>query len=197
MYFCSIAGNWEAVAVWIEAVALVAIFTLDLSEFRRQGKERKEQHDETIKQMKIMEKQADATVESVQLLQKQWNEEHRRELTRAITILEDISYQALFWRDITDNKWGSINRASAIVPPDADVVVIQAGRFSNDLRDDVRNTFRTLANVDYQISRFYSVDHPSYREPKFMQDAHVNLKNAEGSLSQLISAFKQKEALLS
>jgi len=184
----------EPVAVWIEAVALVAIFGLDFSEFRRQGKDRKEQHDETIKQMQIMEKQASATFGSFQLLQERWNEERRRELIRAIAVLDDIRYQTLLWRDITDNKWGTVNRATPILPPDADIVVIEAGRHSKALRDEVRKTFRTLSNAEYQIGRYYSVDLANYRDDSLMQGAHAHIKNAEGSVSRIIGTFEQIEA---
>jgi hypothetical protein len=53
--------KYEAVAVWIEGLALVAIFFLDWREFERQGREREEQHEETLAQMAAMQRQADGT----------------------------------------------------------------------------------------------------------------------------------------
>jgi hypothetical protein len=58
-------ANWlrayESLAIWLEGIALVAIFFLDWREYQRQGKEREEQHKETLEQMKIMERQMLAT----------------------------------------------------------------------------------------------------------------------------------------
>ena len=54
----------EWLALWLEGLALVAIFGLELAEYKRQGQERKDQHDESVKQMKIMQSQADALVNS-------------------------------------------------------------------------------------------------------------------------------------
>jgi hypothetical protein len=50
----------ESLAIWLEGVALVAIFGLELAEYKRQGQERKEQHDESAAQMKIARDAADA-----------------------------------------------------------------------------------------------------------------------------------------
>ena len=49
--------NHEALAVWLEGIALVLILFLDWTELRNQHQERKEQHDETAAQMDIWRKQ--------------------------------------------------------------------------------------------------------------------------------------------
>jgi hypothetical protein len=49
---------WETIAVWVEAVALTAIFGLDFWEYRKQGKDRIEQHKETVAQMEVMQRYA-------------------------------------------------------------------------------------------------------------------------------------------
>jgi hypothetical protein len=51
----------EFIAIWLEGVALVAIFFLDWREYRKQGADRIEQHRESIEQMRIMQSHADAT----------------------------------------------------------------------------------------------------------------------------------------
>jgi hypothetical protein len=56
--------NQQSLALWLEGIALVAIFILELVEYKRQGQERKDQHDESVAQMKIMQSQADALVNS-------------------------------------------------------------------------------------------------------------------------------------
>ena len=50
----------EALALWLEGIALVLIFGLELVEFKRQGQERKDQHKESVEQLAIMQSQADA-----------------------------------------------------------------------------------------------------------------------------------------
>ncbi len=55
------ATNEQSIAIWLEGVALVAIFVLELKEYRRQGRERVGQHRESAAQMAIMQSQADAT----------------------------------------------------------------------------------------------------------------------------------------
>jgi len=53
-------SNHEWLAIWLEGVALVAIFFLDWREYKRQGRERTEQHEESAAQLAIMQSQADA-----------------------------------------------------------------------------------------------------------------------------------------
>lgn len=71
--------KYESVAVWVEGLALVAIFWLDWWEYRRQGRERLkqdqeriEQHKETSAQMDIWRKQihADRVAEIFSVLRK-------------------------------------------------------------------------------------------------------------------------------
>jgi hypothetical protein len=50
----------ESLALWLEGLALVAIFGLELKEYRRQGADRIAQHKESADQMAIMQSQADA-----------------------------------------------------------------------------------------------------------------------------------------
>jgi hypothetical protein len=50
----------NSVALWVEGIALVLIFGLELKEYKRQGRERIQQHEESAAQMAIMQGQADA-----------------------------------------------------------------------------------------------------------------------------------------
>src|SRR5260221_14632720 len=56
----------QSLAVWIEGGALVAIFWLELKEYRRQGVDRAEQHRETLKQFEIMESHAIAAKDNAE-----------------------------------------------------------------------------------------------------------------------------------
>ena len=60
--------KYESIAIWLEGIALVALFFLDWLEYRRQGAERIEQHRESVAQMKIMQSHADATKASADAL---------------------------------------------------------------------------------------------------------------------------------
>jgi hypothetical protein len=50
----------EPIAIWLEGLALVAIFGLELAEYKRQGRERRAQHEESVTQMTIARDAADA-----------------------------------------------------------------------------------------------------------------------------------------
>jgi len=55
---------WETIGVWVEAIALIAIFVLDWKERKENRKERKEQHEETYAQLQAAQSQADASKKS-------------------------------------------------------------------------------------------------------------------------------------
>lgn len=59
-------ANGQSIAIWLEGIALVAIFILELVEYRRQGRDKKEQHEEWVKQMAVMQSQADAAKASAE-----------------------------------------------------------------------------------------------------------------------------------
>src|ERR1700743_2338796 len=60
----------EHVAIWLEGIALVAIFGLDFFERKSQEVERKQQHEETIEELRISRAQAKATVRAAEAASK-------------------------------------------------------------------------------------------------------------------------------
>lgn len=60
--------NQQSLAIWLEGLALVAIFGLELKEYKRQGRERKEQREESAAQIKIAQDSADAAKASADAL---------------------------------------------------------------------------------------------------------------------------------
>lgn len=64
--FCWLRTNEQSIAIWLEGVALVAIFVLELKEYKRQGRERIEQQRESVAQMAIMQSQADAAKDAAE-----------------------------------------------------------------------------------------------------------------------------------
>src|SRR5882672_9465460 len=65
---CEILWPWlqasEPIAVWLEAIALIAIFFLDWKERKENRREQMRQHEETIAQLDIARSQAEATKKS-------------------------------------------------------------------------------------------------------------------------------------
>ena len=62
--------NWfktyEFIAIWLEGIALVAIFILDWRERRDQRTDREQQHKETLAQLQVSQKQLEASLEQVE-----------------------------------------------------------------------------------------------------------------------------------
>jgi hypothetical protein len=58
--------NQQSLAIWIEGLALVAIFGLELKEYKRQGRDRVEQQRESAAQMKIAQDAANAAKASAE-----------------------------------------------------------------------------------------------------------------------------------
>jgi|SRR5579859_7198743 len=56
--------TYESIAIWLEGIALVAIFVLDWKERKDQRKDREEQHKETLAQLNVSQAQADALINS-------------------------------------------------------------------------------------------------------------------------------------
>src|SRR5712664_1633464 len=55
---------WETIGIWLEAIALIAIFFLDWNERKENRKERRDQHEETAAQLLVAQRQAEATKNS-------------------------------------------------------------------------------------------------------------------------------------
>ncbi len=56
--------KYESIAIWLEGIALVAIFILDWKQRKDQRKDREEQHRETLAQLNVSQAQADALINS-------------------------------------------------------------------------------------------------------------------------------------
>lgn len=195
-------GLWfsahEWLAIWLEGVALVFIFGLDYMNRRDARQDRKEQQEETSRlirasrsQAYAARQQADFASESLNLLKRQAEEQQLRELWRVLPLLDDVQAQVQYWLGLfSDQKWNSIETASKILPVDSSIVMIQAARHSNELWTEVRETFRTISNAEYQIDRYYSQDRPAYRQQHLITVAHENLKKAEPKLTLIVDKFR-------
>src|ERR1700739_4766920 len=187
----------EYVAVWGEGIALILIFGLDYINRRDERRDKKQQHEETQKQLGILSKQANAAkeqadfaFESLNLLKRQTQDQQLRQLWRVLPILDDVQSQVQYWLNLfDDNKWNAVNKASRLMPVDASSVWIQAGRQSNELWGEVRDAFRLVSKADYEIDRYYAEARVTYRQDSLIKAAHVNLKNAEPMLTRIVNAF--------
>jgi hypothetical protein len=56
--------KYESLAIWLEGIALVAIFVLDWKNRTDQRKDREGQHEETLAQLNVAQAQADALINS-------------------------------------------------------------------------------------------------------------------------------------
>jgi hypothetical protein len=188
----------EHVAVWLEGAALIFIFGLDYFNRLDEGIEQNRRREETLTQLRALnlqaeaaKRQADSSSESLHLLKMQAQEQQLRELWRVLPILDEIQGQMRYWKNLFDeNRWNSVNEATRIMPVDSSIVVIQAGRHSNELWIEVRETFQMITKADYQISQFYLQDNPGYRQNSLITAAHGNLRNAEPKLTGIVDAFK-------
>ncbi len=198
--FCWFKRN-EHVALWLEGVALVFIFALDYINRLDETEKHEEQHKETLDQLTLLrqqaeatKKQADSSSESLHLLKTQAQEQQLRELWRVLPILDDIQSQMKFWRTLFDeNRWNAVNEASRIMPVDSSTVLIQAARHSNELWNDVRETFRAITNADSQIARYYGQPNPAYRQESLIREAHANLRDVEPRITEIVRVFAEFE----
>ena len=55
---------WETIAVWLEAIALIAIFFLDWKVRKENRQDQQRQHDETAAHLRVAQSQAEATKKS-------------------------------------------------------------------------------------------------------------------------------------
>src|SRR5260370_30360471 len=152
---------------------------------RDERRDKKEQDEETQKQLGILSKQANAAkeeadfaLESLNLLKDQSQEQQLRELWRVLPILDDMQGQVQYWLSLfDDNKWNAVNKASKIMPTDSSSVLIQAARHSNELWKEVREVFPLGSNADYQRDRYYAEERVAYRKESLIKAARTNLKN--------------------
>lgn len=57
---------WDTIGIWVEAIALIAIFFLDWNERKENRKERQAQHEETAAQMAVSQKQVELSQDQVE-----------------------------------------------------------------------------------------------------------------------------------
>jgi hypothetical protein len=190
-------SNHEWLAIWLEGIALVAIFIWDRFDSA-------EQHKQTLAQLKISQgqvaeairaadaakTQAESSLKSVQLFKLQTQEQQLRELWRVLPILDDIRAKTRYWLNIfSENRWNGLTEATRIMPADSSTVLIQAARHSSELWTEVREAFQMLTNADLELTRYYSQPNPANRSPSLIAAAQDNIGNAEPKLTHIAGAL--------
>src|SRR5258708_7388704 len=150
-------NDWAAIATMVNGVTVVVLVVVNILYVRtanRQTQAALTQAQAALAQAKEGQRQADSASESLRLLKAQLSDQSHRELVRAISILDEVQNEVMFWTGITDNKWGMAPANVNLLPDDSTIVLLQAGRISLELRKEVGETFRMIANANYQIPEF-------------------------------------------
>jgi hypothetical protein len=127
--------KYESLAIWLEGIALVAIFVLDWKNRADQRKDREEQHEETVAQLKVSQAQADALI----------NSERAWVMAELVPICEKFSDG--YWRRRVGTGWATLS----------DTEILKGEYLKHSLK--FINMGRTPAHVlRYQIGYSREVD---------------------------------------
>jgi hypothetical protein len=91
-----------SVATWVVGIALVLIFGLELKEYKRQGRDKKEQREDWLKQMAIMQSQADALV----------NSERAWVIAELLPVC--VKFSDGFWRRPAGGGWAALSEEEVL-----------------------------------------------------------------------------------
>jgi hypothetical protein len=185
-------ADWAAIATIVNGITVVLLVGVNILYLKSANK----QVQAALAQAKEGQRQADAASESLRLLKAHSSEQSHRDLVRAIAILDEVNLSAMFWSNITDNKWGMAPPVVKLLPEDWSLILLQAGKVSSELRKEVLESFRMVANAQYQISSFLSLP-VNYRNDQLMPPAHLNLVNAMPKLVHVMAMLEQAENQLS
>jgi hypothetical protein len=94
--------KYESLAIWLEGIALVAIFVLDWRNRADQRRDREEQHEETVAQLKVSQAQADAIM----------NSERAWVMAELIPICE--KFNDGYWRRRVGNGWTTLSEEEIV-----------------------------------------------------------------------------------
>ena len=185
-------SDWAAIATLVNGVTVVILVVINILYLRSANR----QALAASAQARESQRQADAASESLKLLQSQLSEQNHRELVQAMSVLNEVKLSVMFWTDITDNKWGTAPDEVHLLPDDWSLVLLQAGRVSQELRGEVLEAFRMVGNAQYQISSFLGVP-LNARDSRLMPPAHLNLVNAMPKLVNVTGMLELAEKQLS
>jgi hypothetical protein len=152
----------------------------------------KRQTEAAMAQAKESQRQADAAMENLKLAKAQAQRQAVQELTIVIAMLRGVAADVEFWKAIVKEHWNTAPSTVHLVPEDWPLVVYHNGRVSAELRKKVLDLHATLANANYQITRFLSAPVTS-RDPSILNPAYTNLVNLTPELDYIIQVLEDFE----
>ena len=99
------------------------------------------------------------------------DQERRKELLRVIVVLRDLQVKVLYWRDLTNGKWGLAPPIGKILPNDWSTVSYEAEKITSALRTAVEQVGEKVVKAELLITEYQGV-HASYRQDKLMASAY-------------------------
>jgi len=167
--------TYQAVAIWLEGIALVAILALDWRERIDQRKERQEQHKETAAQLAASQKQVEAAIksadaattsanaaqESLSLMRHQLEEQAGLGQSVVQSAVESAISQITYWKAQDLERLAAFNGlppTDNLVPTNASSAVDHARRISVLAAQDLSAAFDALRNTQSEIESMRHVE---------------------------------------
>ena len=167
--------RYQALAIWLEGIALVAILALDWRERIDQRKERKAQHEETAAQLAASQKQVEAAIksadaattsanaaqESLSLMRHQFEEQAGIGQSIVQSAIESAISQITWWKakDLERlARFQGLPLTDNLVPANATTAVDHARRISAPAAQELSAAFDALRTAQSEIESMRHVD---------------------------------------
>jgi hypothetical protein len=201
---------YQAVAIWLEGIALAAILGLDWRERVDQRKERRDQHNETAELLDASRKQVEAAIksadaattsanaarESVRLMHQQLEEQLGLGDSFLQTAVGSAISAIQFWRDQDLPKLSNMRGlppTDNLIPKNISAALNHARRIGQAAAEEVSSAFDDLqsARLELEIRREIApgkIMGPAFYEPKcaktvqYLNTAFEKLQKAQATL---------------
>ncbi len=121
--------------------------------------------------------------------------EHKKELVKAITVLHSMQSNVLYWKDILKDRWGMVPASVKLLPDDWSTIVYAAEKISPELRKNVDVLENYLVQANSLVQQF--LDMPvTYRDQKLPPRAYILLDQAAPILFTVTSEIEAFEKSL-
>jgi hypothetical protein len=119
----------------------------------------------------------------------QCDNEDKKELVKAITLLRAMKSNVAYWRDIVKDKWGMAPSMAKLLPDDWPTVVYAADKISAELRSQVDTLEDDLVQANALITQFLNMP-INYRDQGLMPPAYNLLDRALPRLFNVTTEFE-------
>lgn len=120
------------------------------------------------------------------------NADRKRELIQIVTALRRVQAKVIYWRDITQNKWGLVKDAEKLLPEGLPAILYEAGNFNPALRTTMEIVEDRVGRAESIIAQFFGQP-PNYRQEQLMKQAYIQLDEVLPPLSSAIAEFEAFE----